>query len=25
VIYPEAVRLFAEDKLEIVDGIVKRR
>ena len=25
VIYPEAVRLFAENRLEIVDGIVKRR
>lgn len=25
VIYPEAVRLFADNKLEIVDGIVKRR
>lgn len=25
VIYPEAVKLFAENKLEIVDGIVKRR
>lgn len=25
VIYPEAVKLFAEGKLEIVDGIVKRR
>lgn len=25
VIYPEAIRLFAENKLEIVDGIVKRR
>ena len=25
VIYPEAVKLFAEDRLEIIDGIVKRR
>lgn len=25
IIYPEAVRLFSENKLEIVDGIVKRR
>jgi phosphoribosylglycinamide formyltransferase-1 len=25
IIYPEAVRLFAEDKLKIVDGIVKRK
>ena len=25
VIYPEAVKLFAEDRLEITDGIVKRR
>ncbi len=25
VIYPEAIKLFAENKLEIVDGIVKRR
>lgn len=25
IIYPEAVRLFAENRLEIVDGIVKRR
>jgi phosphoribosylglycinamide formyltransferase-1 len=25
VIYPEAVKLFADNKLEIVDGIVKRR
>lgn len=25
VIYPEAVRLFADNKLEIADGIVKRR
>lgn len=25
IIYPEAVRLFAEGRLEIVDGVVKRR
>ena len=25
IIYPEAVRLIAEDKIEIVDGIVKRK